>query len=112
MIVCLVVCVSSSDGIDEGAPRKRENLSLRDLKYLCELHECGHLVLDADYNCINGCISPSCYFQIYQDQPLEPGEVDSKRAKLFRSCFDQERRLHRIEDSKRVPRAAPAVYST
>ncbi len=37
-------------------------------------------------NCVHACISQSCFDEIYAEEPLEDGEVDSKRSRLFQSC--------------------------
>ena len=37
-------------------------------------------------NCIHACRSPMCFQQIYQDEPLEPGQIDLEKADQFNSC--------------------------
>mmetsp|Transcript_31198 Transcript_31198/g.101743 ORF Transcript_31198/g.101743 Transcript_31198/m.101743 type:complete len:123 (-) Transcript_31198:41-409(-) len=37
-------------------------------------------------NCVLRCISSTCYHQVYGDDPLESGEVDSQRSRNFRTC--------------------------
>nr|XP_004927291.1 uncharacterized protein LOC101742833 [Bombyx mori] len=38
--------------------------------------------------CVRECISPSCYKEIYQADPLEEGEIDV-RLNSFKGCFAQ-----------------------
>ena len=42
-------------------------------------------------NCIRRCISSSCYRDIYQKDPLERGEIDS-RYQQFKSCWIKEQK--------------------
>jgi hypothetical protein len=51
----------------------------------CEAECSDFLPLESD-NCVNVCLSPKCYKQIYESEPLEDGEVDTVRARIFTSC--------------------------
>ena len=59
-------------------------------KAKCEKQECGMMVPEEAYNCVNRCVSPSCYAEVYADNPLEDGEIDQTRSRLFVSCVRQE----------------------
>lgn len=37
-------------------------------------------------NCVNKCTSESCFSEVY-NEPLEDGEVDQERARLFVACL-------------------------
>ena len=37
-------------------------------------------------NCIHECRSPECYDILYGKDPLEPGQIDTDRAKEFDTC--------------------------
>ncbi|QDZ20670.1 hypothetical protein HOP50_04g31920 [Chloropicon primus] len=37
-------------------------------------------------NCVLLCVSPECYEKIYGSDPLEEGELDTTRGRLFRTC--------------------------
>ncbi|KAJ7538682.1 hypothetical protein O6H91_11G059100 [Diphasiastrum complanatum] len=43
-------------------------------------------------NCALRCISLACYNLIYADDPLEEGEVDSRRGREFKYCVRREAR--------------------
>jgi hypothetical protein len=59
----------------------------------CERSTCAHIrFLDEAQNCINQCISPACYREIYGDSPLEDGEIDSSRSRAFTACLRKELR--------------------
>ncbi|XRB05821.1 DUF4787 domain-containing protein [Pycnococcus provasolii] len=37
-------------------------------------------------NCILKCMEPTCYQQVYANDPLEEGELDHVRGRVFRTC--------------------------
>ncbi len=41
-------------------------------------------------NCMLRCVSPACYDQVYAADPLEEGELDTTRGRLFRNCVRSE----------------------
>ena len=51
-----------------------------------ETQTCAGMQPGTNMNCVNKCISESCFDEIYGEEPLEDGEVDSKRSRLFQSC--------------------------
>lgn len=55
-------------------------------KSTCEKEECSKLVPEEAYNCVNKCISPDCFDEVYADNLLEDGEIDSARSRTFTSC--------------------------
>jgi hypothetical protein len=82
-----------------GEPRHRHKrilLKLRAMRYDCQNEgDCSRLIPEESLNCVNECISPACYAQIFQSQPLEDGEVDIERAKAFDDCVQEELRVLR-----------------
>ena len=40
--------------------------------------QCRNLPMHTEENCLLQCQAPSCYQAIYAENPLEPGEIDSK----------------------------------
>ena len=44
-------------------------------------------------NCALRCMSGTCYGQIYADDPLEEGEIDTVRGRKFRNCVKKELRV-------------------
>lgn len=34
-------------------------------------------------------MSPECYNEVYEAEPLEEGEIDTKRDRKYRSCWDR-----------------------
>ena len=62
----------------------------------CEQGPCSHLVIDEAANCVNECVSPACYAEIYAAEPLEDGEIDVERRGRFQKCVrDEQRTLKR-----------------
>lgn len=53
---------------------------------------CGAMLLDEAQNCINMCISASCFKDVYGDMPLEDGEIDNTRSRQFTNCLRKEAR--------------------
>ena len=50
-------------------------------------------------NCIYRCAAPKCYGEVYGDVPLEDGEIDFHRYRLFTLCSRQEQRNARLEEA-------------
>ena len=74
---------------------KRTALEARKLRNHCEREVCGAYLMEEKLNCVSLCLSPACYETIYGDNPLEDGELDFTRAKLFDECFLSESRKAR-----------------
>lgn len=53
----------------------------------CQNENCSAVLPERSMNCVNTCLSPNCYTSIYSDEPLEDGEIDMHRAKLFEDCL-------------------------
>ena len=51
-------------------------------------------------NCIYECVSPKCYSQIYSSDPIEDGQIDYHRYRLFALCVRQEVRDIEIKNRK------------
>jgi len=64
----------------------------------CENKVCGNMLPDESYNCVNECISKLCYDEVYAKDPLEDGEIDNVRARVFTNCL---RRVTRDEKKNR-----------
>ena len=63
----------------------------RKKKEQCHSKECAHIaIIEEAYNCVNECLSPSCYADIYAKNPLEDGEIDHTRSRLFTACVRKE----------------------
>ena len=41
-------------------------------------------------NCVNKCLSPECFKQIYELDELEDGEIDYVRERSFHKCIEKE----------------------
>ena len=48
-------------------------------------------------NCVLRCVSSPCYEKIYGSDPLEEGELDTTRGRLFRGCVRTEKRQEEKE---------------
>ena len=48
-----------------------------------ETQACAGLPPGTGANCVHACISQTCFDEVYAEEPLEDGEVDSKRARAF-----------------------------
>ena len=90
-ILAIISLVKSS--LSQGLNRNNYNFydrMLKKKKTECEVTTCGHIIPDEAYNCVNKCMSETCYNQIYAPMPLEDGEIDTKRGKLFVTCIKTE----------------------
>ena len=56
----------------------------------CEADCMEHIVYAEEaMNCIQECVSPTCFQEIYET-PLEPGEIDLDKAKRLQACAEKE----------------------
>lgn len=68
----------------------------------CEAEQCKHLKQpDLSENCVNECTSPKCFQEIYASDPLEDGEFDNVRGRLWTNCLRRE-----IREQQAAARAA------
>ena len=67
--------------------KKRKRRIYQRKKTDCYAKECFYLEYFLATNCIFNCVSKICFHKIYRFSNLEPGEIDSKRDKLFEKCF-------------------------
>lgn len=58
----------------------------------CERYNCSNTYTFAEeaYNCVNECTSSSCYADVYASSPLEDGEIDVARSRVFSACLRKE----------------------
>ena len=68
------------------AKNQNRDRAFRARRRECETQKCSGMQPGTNMNCVNQCISPSCFDEIYAEEPLEDGEVDSKRSRLFQNC--------------------------
>lgn len=67
--------------------------SFRTSQQLCEDFPCVDWDDGVRPNCVRECQSPACYAQVYGEDALEPGEIDTTRANAFSACWRRERKL-------------------
>lgn len=94
LFVLLSVCQGGRPANKRRNSRKNSKLDYiwKDVKSRCELQTCGQMIPAEAYNCVNECISPKCYDEVYKDNPLEDGEIDLVREKLFVTCLRNEQK--------------------
>ena len=86
--------------------RKRSELKLRSMRWDCQNRseqysdDCSVMIPEESLNCVNQCISPVCYTEVYGELPLEDGQVDIPRAKAFEACVQEELRVLRRQLQK------------
>jgi len=76
--------------------RKNQEKIWKKRKKLCEQETCADLNVDERMNCVNYCISDSCFGEVFGDTvggPLEDGEIDTKRNRRFMTCVRGEARI-------------------
>ena len=69
--------------------RHRVDQTWKSQKKNCEKETCSHLQTDVNDNCVNECVDPLCYDDIYTQHergPLEDGEIDADRYRMFINC--------------------------
>ena len=68
------------------AKNQNRDRAFRARRRECETQKCAGMQPGTHMTCVTACISQSCFDEIYAEEPLEDGEVDSKRSRLFQSC--------------------------
>jgi len=71
----------------------------------CERDVCGHMIPEEAYNCVNECTSTTCYNEVYSAEPLEDGEIDLERSRVYTACLRREARDQRRNTMNRNPRS-------
>ncbi|XP_061723767.1 uncharacterized protein LOC133529994 [Cydia pomonella] len=67
----------------------KNEMTFREFETACEQSSaCSHMTGLARTRCVRECVSPSCYRELYQIDPLEDGEIDV-RLNSFKGCFIQ-----------------------
>lgn len=90
-LVALVVSLAAPGECRRQGKKKKRNgrssvsRALRSKRRSCEKKACAR-VGDDDPNCVPACVNRPCFDQVYGKMPLEPGEIDSRRADEFDSC--------------------------
>ena len=93
--------------LGKNKQRKAYDRSWKKRRRRCELETCAHLDLMENDNCVHNCTSVTCYDSTYAEEPLEPGEVDSRRERTFTSCaLAEEKRKASEGRSRRRAEAA------
>lgn len=85
--------------------RRRADVVLHDTRDVCEYYTCIQFLPEEAMNCVQLCISPMCYQEVYGDDPLEDGEIDVDRAKAFEICVKEE-----LREVRKRQRADPALF--
>ena len=71
--------------------RKLNELKLRNLRSECQnTGACSLLVPEESLNCVNQCLSETCFATIFGANPLEDGEIDLVRGAQFEDCVQGE----------------------
>ena len=80
--------------VEANAKRNRRlDRSWKSRKRACETNVdfgCTEIHPDENDNCVNKCISPLCFAEVYGTEGLEPGEVDHMLWRSFTACLRQE----------------------
>eukprot|EP00397_Hematodinium_sp_SG-2012_P060364 GEMP01078522.1.p1 GENE.GEMP01078522.1~~GEMP01078522.1.p1 ORF type:complete len:103 (+),score=16.15 GEMP01078522.1:71-379(+) len=89
-LLFFVLCIS---GVVVSAKKKspfhvhhREMTKRRE----CMRGPCMRIYMDENDDCVDRCVSETCYNKLYAHNPLEPGELDTIRRSEFNVCLDME----------------------
>eukprot|EP00611_Tribonema_gayanum_P006001 TRINITY_DN1524_c2_g2_i1.p1 TRINITY_DN1524_c2_g2~~TRINITY_DN1524_c2_g2_i1.p1 ORF type:complete len:118 (-),score=32.75 TRINITY_DN1524_c2_g2_i1:111-431(-) len=95
--LCLLALSAADQMVHAKANAKsKSDRKLRERTRICESAACAAFPQYENMNCVNACISTACYETIYAAEPLEDGEVDPQRTKLFNTCFRNEQRFSQV----------------
>ena len=88
---------SISGKVNINVDIQRVDRQLNSLRIKCESSVASDAPLEEQKNAIYECVSAACFSEVYGETPLEDGEVDTARYRLFTICARKEIKL---ENSK------------
>ena len=101
-----VVCLLALDLPEAAGKRSRAQKQANSRKRECERDVCGGVHEDDRTNCVLKCQSETCYAEVYGQEELEPGEIDTKRQREFSQCQSREVREAKRNRGKGRPVAS------
>ncbi len=100
-ILCVLLLVKLVNGVgNQNTPPRISERNVKMKRSQCEKNECFEFTADTNMNCVNKCMSKTCYDEVYAAMPLEDGEIDPSRARLFMSCLRKEYRDNYVQSVK------------
>ena len=93
--------------------RKNTERIWKTKKKNCERDTCSHLPLLESEDCVNKCISRTCYQSWFSEEkggPLEDGEIDVKRSKGFLACVRGEAKIIHARKVKEVSESTRFLF--
>lgn len=76
--------------------KKTSTRIIKSTRSHCREQICSFALPEESLNCVNFCVSPSCYETVYGQMPLEDGEIDLARGKVYDECLkNEQKRVHR-----------------
>lgn len=81
---------------------QRVDRQLESLRIGCESSISSFSLPEESINAINHCVSATCFNDVYGNTPLEDGEVDPVRNRLFTICTRKEIRAENIKQKKQT----------
>ncbi|GKY99929.1 hypothetical protein MPSEU_000946500 [Mayamaea pseudoterrestris] len=85
--------VFAADGRSRRSHTNRNIGALKTITTTCATEICNYLIDEENMNCVNACLSPACFQQVFGDSPLEDGEIDLTRAREYDLCLKEEIRV-------------------
>jgi molecular chaperone DnaJ len=101
ILLVLLILLILPPLVEAANPKKRSEQEMRNLRSSCFRETCNMYIPEESANCVYACISPSCYQQIFGQEPLEDGEVDVERSRQFDACLRDEFRTYRQRKRQR-----------
>ena len=89
-LLAIAALLALATSAEASSPRRRRSHKAarewRGRKRACEQAICDALHPFERSNCVNKCISPSCFRAVYGERPLEDGEVNPELYDAFVRC--------------------------
>ncbi len=89
LVVSYLVLQAPHEAVGSSARRRRKRVvekRYRKAKEECTINQCGAFPPEENMNCVFQCISSVCFDAVYGSDPLEDGEIDSNRERIFSKC--------------------------
>jgi hypothetical protein len=95
VIILLLPKLVTGQSTPAGKRNKKLTRHIEALRFECERTTCREYLPEESSMCVTQCVSQQCHDQVYDQNPLELGEIHVIRARDFEKCVKDELRAQR-----------------
>ena len=94
LVIVLLLSLGLLPNLSDAKPKRGsssyQTKQVRQKEHECRRGPCAQVHEDENDDCMDKCVSPQCYEEIFAKNPLEVGEVDRERRTQFGICTRKE----------------------